>query len=50
MTAKKKTEKGKDDFKSVSKRLGCAEDKAAFEERLGKLAKRDKHRSTKAPH
>jgi hypothetical protein len=28
-----------DDFKSVAKRLGCDEDKAAFEKKLGKIAK-----------
>ena len=30
---------GKDDFTAVAKRLGCDEDKAAFEKRLGKIAK-----------
>ena len=41
----KKTEKGKsaprpaDDFVSVARRLGADEDKARFEERLGKIAK-----------
>jgi hypothetical protein len=29
----------KDDFKSVAKRLGCDPDKAAFEKKLGKIAK-----------
>lgn len=29
----------KDDFKSVATRLGCDEDKAAFEKKLGKIAK-----------
>ncbi len=28
-----------DDFKSVAKRLGCDDDKTAFEKKLGKLAK-----------
>ena len=28
-----------DDFKSVAKRLGCDDDKAAFEAKLGKIAK-----------
>jgi hypothetical protein len=28
-----------DDFASVAKRLGCDEDKAAFEKKLGKIAK-----------
>jgi hypothetical protein len=28
-----------DDFKSVAKRLGCDDDKAAFEKKLGKIAK-----------
>jgi len=28
-----------DDFKSVARRLGCDEDKAAFEKKLGKIAK-----------
>jgi len=29
----------KDDFKSVAKALGCDDDKARFEAKLGKLAK-----------
>ncbi len=28
-----------DDFKSVAKRLGCDDDKATFEAKLGKIAK-----------
>jgi hypothetical protein len=31
-----------DDFKSVAKRLGCDEDKARFEEKLGKIARADR--------
>jgi hypothetical protein len=33
------TKKQPDDFKSVAKRLGADEDKAAFEKKLGKVAK-----------
>ena len=35
---KSKKSKAKDDFESVSKRLECDEDKAAFEKKLGKIA------------
>jgi hypothetical protein len=35
----KKPIANKDDFKSVAKRLECDEDKAAFEAKLGKIAK-----------
>ena len=35
----KKTSSKPDDFKSVAKRLGCDEDKARFEAKLGKIAK-----------
>jgi hypothetical protein len=28
-----------DDFESVAKRLGCDDDKATFEKKLGKIAK-----------
>jgi hypothetical protein len=34
-----RTNKTKDDFKSVAKRLECDDDKARFEKKLGKLAK-----------
>ena len=37
--AKPKSQTGKDDFKSVAKALGCDDDKARFEAKLGKLAK-----------
>ena len=36
---KPKPIKPADDFKSVAKALGCDEDKARFEAKLGKLAK-----------
>lgn len=43
MASKSSSEKtksqGKDDFKSVAKRLECDDDKARFEAKLGKLAK-----------
>jgi hypothetical protein len=29
----------KDDFESVARRLGCDEDKARFEKKLGKIAR-----------
>jgi hypothetical protein len=31
--------KPKDDFEAVAKRLGCDDDKATFEKKLGKVAK-----------
>jgi hypothetical protein len=37
--AKPKSQTGKDDFKSVAKALGCDDDKARFEAKLGKIAK-----------
>ncbi len=46
MTKAKKSKKPKaDDFKSVAKRLECDEDKAAFEKKLGKIAKAKPDRS-----
>ena len=53
MPAKRPPRKGTqpiraDDFKSVARRLGCDEDKAAFEEKLKKIAKaKPKPASTK---
>jgi hypothetical protein len=35
----KKDKPVQDDFESVARRLGCDEDKAAFEEKLKKIAK-----------
>ena len=40
MPTKKKTKPKRDDsFEAVAKRLGCDEDKARFEAKLGKIAK-----------
>ncbi len=41
MPTPKKTKKRSraDDFESVAKRLGCDDDKATFEKKLGKIAK-----------
>ena len=36
---KKKKPSAKDSFEIVAKRLGCDEDKAAFEQKLGRIAK-----------
>ncbi len=49
MATKKKSRKQKqpDDFKSVAKRLGCDENKAAFEKKLGKIARSQKSASAK---
>jgi hypothetical protein len=38
-SVRKKHVNSGNDFKSVAKRLGCDEDKAAFEKKLGKIAK-----------
>jgi hypothetical protein len=37
--SKKKITKASNNFKSVARRLGCDEDKASFEKKLGKIAK-----------
>ena len=36
---KKKKPSAKDSFEIVAKRLGCDEDKAVFEQKLGRIAK-----------
>ena len=49
MARKKPPKKtSRDDFKSLARRLGCDEDKAAFEAKIGKIA-RAKGVGTKLP-